>query len=145
MHARSPEGINKKVLCYLLGKPVGNTKEILLFSLRTIREAGVDIVHHMDQSLMGISAPLLFLKESSTRMLKKKKKIQGDNVRVTKNYLRGHTSKVKKIRATENCLIEQASKVRMGGISPIQHISHPASCSIRYHSEVHGWCQCSGC
>ncbi len=47
---RSTEGASRKVLCYAFDKSVGNTKEILLFSLRTIREAKIDIIHHMDQS-----------------------------------------------------------------------------------------------
>ncbi len=40
------------------------TKEILLFNLRTIREAKVDIIHHMDQSLQGVVTMLRFLDET---------------------------------------------------------------------------------
>ena len=58
LHVRSMDGESRKVLCYVFDKPVGNTKEILLFSLRTIRDARIDIIHHMDQSLEGVAAPL---------------------------------------------------------------------------------------
>ncbi len=48
LYVRTPDGGSKKVLCYAFDKSVGNTKEILLFSLRTIREAKIDIIYHMD-------------------------------------------------------------------------------------------------
>ncbi len=43
---------------------VGRARKILfLLSLRTIRDANIDILHHMDKSLDAISSPLLFLQE----------------------------------------------------------------------------------
>ncbi len=51
----------KKFLCYKFNQRVGNTDKILLLSRMTIRDANIDILHHMDQSLEGISSPLLFL------------------------------------------------------------------------------------
>jgi hypothetical protein len=53
----------KKILCYRYDERVGNTEPILLLSLRTIRDANIDFLHHMDQSLDGISSPLLFLQD----------------------------------------------------------------------------------
>ncbi len=54
------EGKVKKILCYKFDQRVGNTDKILLLSLRTIRDAIIDILHHMNQSLDGISSPLFF-------------------------------------------------------------------------------------
>ncbi len=42
-------------------------------SLRTIRDANIDIPYHMDKSLDGISAPLLFLQDKSPSPSKKKR------------------------------------------------------------------------
>jgi hypothetical protein len=56
-----------------MNERVGNTKRILLLSLRTIRDANIDILHHMDKSLDGISAPLLFLQDKSPSSSKKKR------------------------------------------------------------------------
>ena len=39
LHVRTPDGECKKILCYAFDRPVGNSKEILLFSLKIIREA----------------------------------------------------------------------------------------------------------
>jgi hypothetical protein len=63
--------------------------------------SSVDIIHHMDQSLMRISAPLVFLSEMSK--LLKKKKTAGDKLRANKNFLRG-----------------QAGKLRQGNFNPMQ-------------------------
>ncbi len=116
LHVRSHDGDYNKVLCYLFDRPVNNTQEILLFSLRVIREAGLDTIHHMDQTLMGISGLLLFPKDLPRTL--KKKKILGYHVRKTKNLLRSQASKVK-MRATAIFLKEHANKIRVGGISPI--------------------------
>ncbi len=66
------DGKVKKILCYRFDQRVGNTDKILLLSLRTIRDANIDILHHMDQSLDGISSPLLFLKDKVKGRNKKK-------------------------------------------------------------------------
>ncbi len=63
LHVEAAEGKVKKILCYKFDQRVGNTDKILLLSLRTIRDANIDILHHMDQSRDGISPPLLFLKD----------------------------------------------------------------------------------
>ncbi len=68
---RRATGGSKRFLCYLFATQVCNTKEVLLSSLRSIREARVDILRHMDQSMLGISAPLVFLKNSSKALKKK--------------------------------------------------------------------------
>ena len=105
LHVRSTDGVSRKVLCYAFDRPVGNTKEILLFSLRTIREARIDIIHHMDQSLLGVAAPLRFLDESST--FPKKKKVFGDKLRATKSFLREQARKLRKAAITPIQLLEQ--------------------------------------
>jgi hypothetical protein len=51
---------------------VGNTSRILLLSLRTIRDANIDILHHMDKSLERISSLLLFLQDRKPRKSTKK-------------------------------------------------------------------------
>ncbi len=61
LHVDAGKGKVKKILCYKFDEHVGNTSRILLLSLRTIRDANIDILHHMDKSLEGISSPLLFL------------------------------------------------------------------------------------
>jgi hypothetical protein len=65
----------KKILCYRYDEHVGNTERILLLSQRTIRDANIDILHHMnhmDQSLDGMYSPLLFLLDKDARINKKK-------------------------------------------------------------------------
>ncbi len=73
LHVAAREGKTKKILCYKLDERVGNTEKILLLSLRTIRDANIDILHHMDESLDGISAPLLFLQDKDPTPNGKKK------------------------------------------------------------------------
>ncbi len=63
LHVDAADGKVKKILCYRFDQRVGNTDQILLLSLRTIRDANIDILHHMDQSLDGTFSPLLFLKD----------------------------------------------------------------------------------
>jgi hypothetical protein len=53
-------------MCYKFDEHVGNTRRILLLSLRTIRDANIDILHHMDKSLEGISSSLLFLQDRNS-------------------------------------------------------------------------------
>ena len=71
LHVKTNTGQEKKILCYRYDERVGNTEQILLLSLRTIRDANIDILHHMDQSLDGISSPLLFLQDKDARINKK--------------------------------------------------------------------------
>jgi hypothetical protein len=72
LHVDAADGKVKEILCYRFDQRVGNTNKILLLSLRTIRGANIDILHHMDQSLDGISSPLLFLKDKVKGRNKKK-------------------------------------------------------------------------
>ncbi len=72
LHVSAGDGKVKKILCYKLDERVGNTKRILLLSLRTIKDANIDILHHMDKSLDGISAPLLFLQDKSPSSSKRR-------------------------------------------------------------------------
>ncbi len=65
-------GKGKKILCHKCDEDVGNTDSILLSSLRTIRNANIDIPHHMDKSLDGMSSPLLFLQDKDPRRSRKK-------------------------------------------------------------------------
>ena len=95
LHVDAANGKVKKILCYRYDQRVGNTDKILLLSLRTIRDANIDILHHMDHSLDGISSPLLFLKD----------KVQGRN---KKKGLHG------KARAAENFLRKQKEKYNRG-------------------------------
>ena len=71
LHVSAGDGKVKKILCYKLDERVGNTDKILLLSLRTIRDANIDILHHMDKSLDGISAPLLFLQDKNPSTIMK--------------------------------------------------------------------------
>ncbi len=72
LHVDAGKGKVKKILCYKFDEHVGNTSRILLLSLRTIRDANIDILHHMDKSLEGISFPLLFLQDRKLRKSTKK-------------------------------------------------------------------------
>jgi hypothetical protein len=73
LHVDAGKGKVKKILCYKFDEHVGNTSRILLLSLRTIRDANIDILHHMmDKSLEGISSPLLFLQDRKLRKSMKK-------------------------------------------------------------------------
>ncbi len=73
LHVAAGDGKFKKILGYKLDERVGNTEMILLLSLRTIRDANIDILHHMDKSLDGISAPLLFLQDKDPTSSRKKR------------------------------------------------------------------------
>ena len=67
LHVDAGKGKVKKILCYKFDEHVGNTSRILLLGLRTIRDANIDILHHMDKSLEGIYSPLLFLQDRKPR------------------------------------------------------------------------------
>jgi hypothetical protein len=86
LHVRTNTGAKKKILCYRYDERVGNIEQILLLSLRTIRDANIDILHHMDQSLDGISSPLLFLQDKDAR-INKKKGVTG-KARASEKFLR---------------------------------------------------------
>ena len=91
LHVEAADGKVKKILCYKFDQQVGNTDKILLLSLRTIRDANIDILHHMDQSLDGISSPLLFLKDKVVGR-HKKKNLHG-KARAAENFLRKQKGK----------------------------------------------------
>ena len=91
LHVEAADGKVKKILCYKFDQQVGNTDKILLLSLRTIRDANIDILHHMDQSLDGISSPLLFLKDKVVGR-HKKKNLHG-KARAAESFLRKQKGK----------------------------------------------------
>ncbi len=91
LHVDAADGKVKKILCYKFDQSVGNTDKILLLSLRTIRDANIDILHHMDQSLDGISSPFLFLKDE-VKGRNKKKGLHG-KARAAENFLRKQKQK----------------------------------------------------
>ena len=134
LHVQSTDGGSRKVLCYAFDRPVGNTKEILLFSLRTIREARIDIIHHMDQSLLGVAAPLRFLDEQT---LLPKKKVFGEKLRATKNFLRDQARKLRKAAISPIQLLEQMGalgKYNKGHIGEVKesHLLELAEMSGRF-------------
>jgi hypothetical protein len=71
---------------------------ILLSSLRSIRNANIDIPHHMDKSLDGISSPLLFLQDKDARRRSRKKKGTPSRARasahIRRKFNRGHSCAV---------------------------------------------------
>ena len=91
LHVEAADGKVKKILCYKFDQRVGNTDKILLLSLRTIRDANIDILHQMNQSLDGISSPLLFLKDKVVGR-HKKKNLHG-KARAAENFLRKQKGK----------------------------------------------------
>ena len=58
LHIKKKYGSAQKILMYAFDNEVDNTKRMLLLSLRGIREAGVQIFNHMDESLSENSTPL---------------------------------------------------------------------------------------
>ncbi len=88
LHVAAGEGKTKKILCYKLDERVGNTEKILRLSLRTIklRNANIDILHHMDKSLDRISAPLPFLQDKDPMRSEKKRRATG-NGRDSRTFL----------------------------------------------------------
>ncbi len=85
------DGKVKKILCYRFDQRVGNTDKILLLSLRAIRDANIDILHHMDQSLDGISSHLFFLKDK-VKGRNKRKRLHG-KARAAEKFLRKQKGK----------------------------------------------------
>jgi hypothetical protein len=54
LHVEAAGGkVKKKILCYKFDQRVGNADKILLLSLRTIRDANIDILHHIYGSVAG--------------------------------------------------------------------------------------------
>jgi hypothetical protein len=72
LHVSAGEGAVKKILCYKLDERVGNTERIILLSLRTIRDANIDILHHMDKSLDGISALFSFYRTKAPHLVRRR-------------------------------------------------------------------------
>jgi hypothetical protein len=50
---KTSTGEEKKILCYRYDERIGNTEQILLLSLRTIRDANIDILHHLHEPVAG--------------------------------------------------------------------------------------------
>jgi hypothetical protein len=123
-HVKTSMGEEKKILCCRYDERVGNTEQILLLSLRTIRDANIDILHHMDQSLDGISSPLLFLQDKDARVNKKK----------------GTTGKA---RASEKFLRQQRRKRDRGNACAVLLASNTTAArerDTRSHNEGKGFC-----
>ena len=71
---QKPGGGSTSMLCYVFNSQVGRTKELFLLSLRTVRDSGINILHHMDESLMGNVAPLKFWDTLPTKAKIKRKR-----------------------------------------------------------------------
>ena len=71
---QKPGGGSTSMLCYVFNSQVGKTKELFLLSLRTVRDSGINILHHMDESLMGNVAPLKFWDTLPTKAKIKRKR-----------------------------------------------------------------------
>ncbi len=140
LHVSAGDGKVKKILCYKLDERVGNTDKILLLSLRTIRDANIDILHHMDKSLDGISAPLLFLQDKSPSskdrdaqkflMRQKRKRDRGNacalllatNSQIAKEY--AERGAAKEVDNSLHCVCEMDETILLSWISDMC-----ASCS----------------
>ena len=73
LQIQAPDGSLVKVKMYVFNTAIGNTPKMLLFSLLSLREANMDILHHIDMSLNGKMAPLRFLGENSPSRYKRKR------------------------------------------------------------------------
>ena len=60
LNAVLKNGSVKKILAYEFNTPVGSTEEILLLSLRSTWDSKIDLVYHVEQSLLGNVPPLQF-------------------------------------------------------------------------------------
>ena len=47
------DGKIRKVHAYVYDAPIGNTKEILLLSLRSTWDSKIDLMYHVEESLKG--------------------------------------------------------------------------------------------
>jgi len=54
------DGKIRKVHAYVYDAPIGNTKEILLLSLRSTWDSKIDLMYHVEESLKGNVSPLRF-------------------------------------------------------------------------------------
>ena len=54
------DGKIRKVYAYVYDAPIGNTKEILLLSLRSTWDSKIDLMYHVEESLKGNVPPLRF-------------------------------------------------------------------------------------
>ena len=63
LHVKKQDGTTKRILSYVFNKKVGLTDKLLLLSCRTQRDAGVNILYQIDESLLGKTSPLLFWDE----------------------------------------------------------------------------------
>ena len=86
LHIQRKDGSAKHVLMYAFDQEVGNTKKMLLLSLRNIREAGIHIVHHMDESLSGRSTPLMFYDGMPALAQRKRKRCSSYRTKQPLNY-----------------------------------------------------------
>jgi hypothetical protein len=108
LHVAAGGGKTKKILRYKLDERVGNTEKILLLSLRTIKDANIDILHHMDKSLDGISAPLLFLQDKDPTISGKKRAT--GKARDSRKFL---TQQKRKRDRSNTCAVLLASSSRV--------------------------------
>jgi len=61
LHVQREDKSIVKYIMYVFDTKVGSTEKMLLFSLKAIRQSDMHIVHHMDKSLLGQTAPLRFM------------------------------------------------------------------------------------
>ena len=61
LHVQKGDKSIVKYIMYVFDTKVGSTEKMLLFSLKAIRQSNMHIVHHMDKSLLGTTAPLQFM------------------------------------------------------------------------------------
>jgi hypothetical protein len=58
---------------YVFDTKVGSTEKMLLFSLKSMRQSNMHIIHHMDKLLQGTTAPLQFMEEPLQVKCKRKR------------------------------------------------------------------------
>ena len=58
MNTALEDGKIRKVYAYVYDTPMGNTKEILLLSLRSTWDSKIDLMYHVEESLKGNAPPL---------------------------------------------------------------------------------------
>ena len=73
LHVQAQDGSLVQVKMYVFNTAIGNTPKMLLFSLLSLRESNMDILHHIDMSLQGRMEPLRFLDEKSPSRFKRKR------------------------------------------------------------------------
>ncbi len=126
--------MEKKILCYRYDERVGNTEQIVLLSLRTIRDANIDILHHMDQSLDGISSPLLFLQDKDARI--NKKKGATGKARASEKFLRQQRRKRDRGNACAVLLASNTTAAREhAGAGPLRKDERQLHCLLDTNDE----------